>query len=329
MTAGSPELRVSGPFPFIIGVGRSGTTLLRAILDTHPDMAIPGESHFIPVMVKDRRQYESLRGFRTDRFLEDLGRYHWFRRWELPMERVTASLQLEPPMTLAAAIRRLYQLYAQKQGKARYGDKTPAYVHHMPTLAVLFPEARFVHLVRDGRDVALSTLDHPTMSKTPPELAIFWRRGVEKGRRAGGRLGSERYCEVLYENLVTDPEAVARSVCDFLELRFDPLMLRYHERASEIVRSTPHPRSHSRVHLPPTKGLRDWRSQMSRKDVALFDVLAGELLQDLGYERARDRHSLGEWVSAHGKQLSVESRRVARAVRKRLRLRPPQGAVSD
>jgi len=232
-------------------------------------------------------------------------------------------------MTLAEAFRSLYQLYAHKQGKQRYGDKTPAYVHHIPTLAALFPEARFVHLVRDGRDVALSTLDHPTMSRALPELAVLWRRGVEKGRRAGRRLGPERYREILYEDLVSDPEVVARSVCDFLELRFDPVVLRYHERASELLRSTPHPQAHSRVHLPPTKGLRDWRSQMSHEDVVLFDLVAGGLLQDLGYDRARDRHALGEWLSAHMKRLSVESRRVARAVRKRLKHASSQGAAGD
>jgi hypothetical protein len=329
MRAEAHETLRPSPFPFIVGVGRSGTTLLRAILDTHPSIAIPGESHFIPAMATRRRRYETAKGLRSGRFLEDVDRYHWFRRWELPVERVVESLRREPPLTLSDAIRRLFEVYAAERGKTRYGDKTPAYINHIPTLAGLFPEARFVHLMRDGRDVALSRLDHPTMSRTLPELAILWRRGVEKGRRAGRRLGPRRYLEIRYEDLVSTPEEVTRLVCRFLELPFDPVVLRYHERASEIIKPIPHPESHSRVHLPPTKGLRQWRSQMSREEIILFDSLAGELLEDLGYARAGYQPSLRESLAARRRRLIFEVHRVMRAARKRFRPTSPQVGVGD
>lgn len=309
-------------FPFIVGVGRSGTTLVRAILDTHPDIAIPGESLFIPVMVKKRTTYEVASGFRVDRFLEYLARHPRVRRWGLPQDRVGRSLRLDPPMTLAEAIRRVCALFAEARGKARYGDKTPAYVHHISSLARLFPEATFVHLVRDGRDVALSRLDHPTMSASLSDLAVLWKRGVEKGRRAGRRLGPERYLEMRYEDLVKDPEKTARSLCDFIGLPFAPAMLWYHERADEIIRPTQHQRSHARVHLPPPTGLRDWRTQMAHTDVEFFDVLAGGLLEELRYERSAGRRTLGDRVTAGRTQLGMEARRVTRAVRKRVKRRP-------
>jgi hypothetical protein len=329
MWAGSREIGVTVAFPFVVGVGRSGTTLVRAILDTHPDMAIPGESHFIPVMVKEGRRYEAPSGFRQDRFLEDLTRHQRFRRWGLPEERVRSSFSLDPPISLAAAIRRVYALVAEGRGKARYGDKTPAYVHHISSLAALFPEARFVHLVRDGRDVALSRLDHPTMSSSLSDLAVLWKRGVEKGRRTGGRLGPERYLEIRYEDLVKDPEGVARALCGFIGLEFDPVVLRYHERAGEIIRPTQHPQSHGRIHLPPTSGLRDWRTQMAPGDVVLFDILAGGLLEALGYERGAGRRTLGHRATARRKQFGTEARRVARVVRKRVKHSPRQVAERD
>jgi Sulfotransferase family len=314
-------------FPFIVGVGRSGTTLVRAILDTHPDLAIPGESHFIPVMARNRGRYETRSGLRVERFLQDLARHPRFGRWGLSHDRVSGSLRPDPPVTLAEAIRRVYALFAETRGKTRYGDKTPAYVHHIPSLARLLPEARFVHLVRDGRDVALSRLDHPTMSAPLSDLAVVWRRGVEKGRRAGRHLGPSRYMEMRYEDLVKDPEEAARSLCRFIGLSFDPAMLRYHERANEIIRPTQHPGSHGRIHLPPTTGLRDWRVQMRARDVETFDALAGGLLEELGYERGGARRTLGDRVTARRTQLGMEARRVARAVRKRVKRRP--GGVSD
>jgi hypothetical protein len=102
-------------------------------------------------------------------------------------------------------------------------------------------------------------------------------------------------------------------------MQFDPRMLQYHQRASEIIGSTQHPESHNRIYLPPTTGLRDWRSQMSSSDVELFDVLAGDLLADLGYERRVMHRSLRSQVTARRLKLGVQSRRVARAIRERFR----------
>lgn len=312
------DVRITAPFPFIVGVGRSGTTLLRAILDTHPDMAIPGESHFIPEIQKERRQYKTPRGFQGERFLDALFQHPRFRRWGLSEEAVRRSFRDDPPLTLAAAFRRVYALFAEDQSKTRYGDKTPAYIHHISTLARLFPEARFVHLVRDGRDVALSRLDHPTMSASLSDLAILWKRGVEKGRRMGRRLGLRQYREIRYEDLVKDPEEVTRSVCAFVELGFDTAMLSYHERANEIIRPTQHPQTHARIHLPPTKGLRDWRTQMAPEGIELFNALAGGLLEELGYERGYGGGKLRHRVRARRSLLGAETRRVAHAVRKRV-----------
>jgi hypothetical protein len=318
MTAASDEAMATTPFPFIVGVGRSGTTLLRAILDSHPDMAIPGESHFIPEFVGHARRYGQRGAFLWERFLLDLARHPRFRMWGLPEDRVLTLFRQEPPASFAAAFRRLYALFAEVRGKARYGDKTPAYVNRMPMLARLFPEASFIHLVRDGRDVALSRLDHPTMSASPLELAILWKRGVEKGRRAGRGLGPGRYLEIRYEDLVEEPEALTRSVCSFINLAFDPGMLRYHERADEIIRPTQHPRSHARIRLPPIGGLRDWRTQMPPADVKTFDVVAGGLLEELGYERRLDPRRMAHRVTIRRRQLGLRTRRAMRALRKRV-----------
>jgi sulfotransferase family protein len=308
------------PFPFVVGVARSGTTLVRAILDSHPDMAIPGESHFITEMTRRPSRYEPGDGFRGDRFLHDILGHQRFQRWGLPEERVRRQLRDDPPHDLAAAFRGVYRAYALERGKSRYGDKTPAYVHHIPVLSRLFPEATLVHVVRDGRDVALSHVAHPTFSRTVPEVALVWRRGVERGRRAGRALGPRRYREIRYEDLLDDPEGITRSLCDFLAIDYVSAMLRYHEHADEIIRPTRHPQSHQRIHLPPTKGLRNWRTEMSRRDVAVFDVLVGDLLEELGYERPAEPPTVRARAAARGVHLRAGAGRVAHGVRKRLRL---------
>ncbi len=273
-------------FPFIVGCGRSGTTLVRALFDSHPQMAVPHESYFVESLARRRARYERPSGFDTRRFAADLLAHPWFHRWALPADEVSSALFRQQPAGYPDAVRVVYALYAHHHGKSRYADKTPNYVLHIPLLAELFPEARFLHLVRDGRDVALSLLEQEWGADSVAAAALYWNRRTQAGRRAGQTLGPERYREVRYEDLIEEPEAVLRPLCPFLGLSFEPEMLHYAERAEELIRPAAFPDQHQRLRLPPTKGLRDWRSQMAPKDVATFEALSGRLLEELRYERA-------------------------------------------
>src|SRR5262245_58161458 len=117
---------MAAPFPFIVGRGRSGTTLLRAMFDSHPDVAIPPESHFICGLSRSN-DLCGQDGFASDAFLRKLLAREHFRRWELPMRDIRAAFD-EGVDSYANAIRRIYSLYASHHGKKRYGDKTPSYV---------------------------------------------------------------------------------------------------------------------------------------------------------------------------------------------------------
>ncbi|HWH36065.1 MAG TPA: sulfotransferase [Acidimicrobiales bacterium] len=273
------------PFPFLIGCGRSGTTLARALLDAHPALAVPGESYFPIWLGRQIRRYQRQGTFDARILAGDLVGDPWFRRWQLPDDEVRAVLSEPGITTFADALRRVYALYARHHGKARYGDKTPTFVLHVEALARLFPEAVFVHIVRDGRDVALSLLEADWGPDRLDRAALHWRHHVERGRQAAGRIEPGRYREVRYEDLLDDPEGTARSLCDYLALPFDAAMLDYAERAPALLRLLPDADEHQNLRLPPTKGLRDWRREMEPADVATFEALAGDALAALGYER--------------------------------------------
>lgn len=260
---------------FVVACERSGTTLLRAMLDSHRDLAVPPESYFlIPLMQEP---------FSPDRFLSLLSDHRRFVRWGLPLGEVSDSLSKEQPGDLAGAVRVLYRTYAEYSGKTRWGDKTPGYVRHIRALAQLLPEAHFVHIIRDGRDVALSWLDAPFGPESVGEAAERWRKDVRVGRRAGRRHAADRYMEVRYEKLVTRPERVLRRICEFAELPFDQRMLAYTATADRVIETTLEPESHKRLREPPTPGLRDWRREMADADVRAFEEVAGDMLVKLGY----------------------------------------------
>ena len=289
------------PVPFVVGVNRSGTTLLRMMLDSHPELAVPPETHFIPALhtaMKDgRKKGKRLTADEVADFLVSHRRWGDFGLDEEELRRRIAGL---PKLRAKFVLRAFYGLYAESQGKPRYGDKTPGYVKQMGMVQRSLPEARFIHLIRDGRDVALSREGRMTAEDMSVErLAKIWKRRIGRARRQEPRL--KHYMEVRYEDLVHDPEAVLRKICEFVQLPYDPGMLAYHERSAdrlqEIARDLDDEdggptrpaqeriEAHSLVtEAPRSDRIERWRELMPPEDVATFEEVAGDMLQELGYE---------------------------------------------
>ena len=267
---------------FVLGVRRSGTTLLRVILDRSPSIAIPDESYFVPQLAARHR-----RPIDATAFLDDVRRIATLAEWGVDPEKVAA--RLHDGMAPGAAIAAIYETYAADRGKTRWGDKTPMYMQHLPLLERLFPDAVFVHLIRDGRDAAVSFLGMPegivtrtwAHPRTPAEFACQWRTEIEAARALGARVGPDRYREVRYEALVADPEHEVQEICAFAGLVYESGLLGYADDPG--LETKPH---QQRLALPPTPGLRDWRTELTREDAKAFEDVAGELLARLGYPLA-------------------------------------------
>jgi hypothetical protein len=264
----------------VLGVRRSGTTLLRVMLDRNAELAIPDESYFVPQLA--RRHPGTVD---AAAFVDDLRRMPTLVEWELPPEAV--ARRLRPGRTSGEAIAAVFEAYAAARGKPRWGDKTPLYMQHLPLLERLFPAAQFVHLIRDGRDAALSFLSVPEGIMTegwghPRDAAGFacqWATEVRAARALGARVGLARYLEVRYEALVAEPEAELRRVCSFAALEYDNAMLGYVGRTDSARKA-----HQQRLNEPPRVGVRSWQSEMAAADVAAFEAVAGDLLNELGYE---------------------------------------------
>lgn len=264
----------------VLGVRRSGTTLLRVILDRSPGLAIPDETFFVPQVAHRHGS-----PIDPDAFLDDLRRIPRIATWGVSAEELRSRLR--PRMSTGEALDAVFSSYAAKHGKPRWGDKTPMYMRHLGLIERLFPDAQYVHLIRDGRDAALAFLDMPegVVTETwahPTSAAGFaceWRTEVEAARELGAQVGAFRYLEVRYDDLVANTAATVESVCEFAGIPFEPAMLEY-SRAVDVSEK-PHLQ---RLLQAPTSGVRDWRSQMSVEDELAFEAIAGDLLGGLGYE---------------------------------------------
>lgn len=279
--------------PVIVGVGRSGTTLLRLMLDSHPELAMPPETGFLPEI--QHRQHE----LDADGLADLLVGARTWADFHLDADVLRAELRRLRPFSATAGTRCFYRLYAQRFDKPRWGDKTPVYGRHMLEIQELLREASFIHLIRDGRDVAVSL--RPLWfapSQDAATLAAHWRDGVAVARRDGARC--RRYLEVRYEDLIAHAPAALRRICDFLALPFAAEMLSYPQRAAArigevedqrqpgfVVTREQRLRQHPFVGSPPRADrIGRWRGEMSAGDVRAFEEVAGELLESLGYGRA-------------------------------------------
>lgn len=267
------------PF-FIVGAPRSGTTLLRLMLDAHSRLCIPPESHFIPELVKQLKH-----DWTPEEFWTAISKHPRFVEWNLTLEAVRDKVCCARA-NWGDVFDVVYREYAQRAGKLRWGDKTPGYVRHIRLLDGIFHDARIIHLIRDGRDVACSLRSVPWYDGTIADCARYWRRLVEKGRRDGQRLDKKRYLEVRYEELVNDPELILGDVCHFIGEQFEPQMLRYYSRTEDLI-----PQHRMAWHEKTKRAVDDtsverWRRDLDAADLMEFEAYAGRSLQRFGYQRA-------------------------------------------
>ncbi len=244
---------VQSVVPIFVSSGRSGLTLLRMIFDSHPELAVAHEPRFLATMAPNHSRYEGSGGLDIDRFLGDLYAVSNFRRLGLPREEVRSAIEDQRPAGFADAVRIVFAMYAQTRGKDMYGDKTPLYISFIEPIAGLFPEARFVHLVRDGRDVVLAYLERDKGPATVAEGAFHWKLRVSRGHRAAATLGPDRYREFHYEDLIEDPEATVRSMCEYLGLDFHEEMLDYQGTAERFLAEAKNPADHQHLTMAPNQ----------------------------------------------------------------------------
>ena len=266
------------------------------MINAHPSIAIPLETHWIPRWYEERTGLTP-EGFVTPGLISSLLEYPKFSRLGLTRGDLEPLIKSSEPVPYSAFVTGVFNLYGKAQGKPLVGDKTTSYVRSIRTLHSLWPKARFIHLIRDGRDVCLSVINwndkaeslarwFPTWTQDPVSTAaVWWKRNVQLGREAGQQLGPELYYEMRYESLVANPLKECEELCRFLALPHDMSMLRFHEGRTKSEPGL----SAKKAWLPVTSGLRDWRDQMPAEDLERFEALAGDLLEELGFPRGISR----------------------------------------
>jgi hypothetical protein len=240
---------------FIVGSPRSGTTLMRSIVDAHPNVFCPSwetglfvhlgamlDGDLRTVMKKEKDNFPLSRSELVE----------WARK----------------------AAEDLMGRFGARSGKPRWAEKTPAHVHHIGLIHEVFPEAQLVHMIRCGYDVVKSLQNMAWAPRRIRWSTHTWVASVRAGREAGARLPAGQYTEVRYEELVAEPERVLRGLCDFLGEPFAPQMLEFHDPEKNSWKAALQPLQNKPVH--------DYR-ELTLGQRLLFAWSAGGLMRELGY----------------------------------------------
>lgn len=249
-------------YVFVVGLSRSGTTLMRHMLDRHPEIAICPENHFMGHLLEFEGVRHKLRRFhpftvddnarravaflydgglrRASRFRSPSRLWTWLER-RVPQEEMVARF-LASDRTEAALFAAIMDTYAEKRGKRIGGEKTPAHLRHVSTLLEWYPGGRIVHLMRDPRAIFTSEVrrrrvepggfPYVVLRRLGPLLTAFvllettltWAEGARRWRRYR-RAHADRYLMVRFEDLVRAPEPKLRAIAAFLGVPFAPAML--------------------------------------------------------------------------------------------------------
>ena len=267
-----PPGPAAGPF-FIVGCGRSGTTLLRLMLNQHRSLAIPLESLFIADYLTAPQQVP----IRVVQWL--MAREYELKEWGIEVD----ARDLDSCTNVPALLDALHGRYARSMDKPRWGQKTPRLVRFGAEIKRAFPDAKFVHLVRDPRAVVRSLMRSPVHRYTLRSGVRRWRRDVSFGLALKERWPSH-VLEVRYSSLVRDPEPTLRSICTFLGEAFDPACLSY-----AAVGSGEYSQYYQTIHAtlnqsPETKKIDAWKTDLSEREIGFVEDRCTALMLRYGFE---------------------------------------------
>jgi protein-tyrosine sulfotransferase len=266
---------VSEENPVVIGgCARSGTTLMRVMIDTHPNIYCGPETGLLYLRTLTRRKIRNLS-----------------RKLEIPEEDLRAMARGTD--SYLSFVETLFDHLRKKAGKPRWGDKSPQNVLHLDRIFRRFPDARFIHMIRDGRDTACSLRTFPRYrmvdgrrveldtSKPLDQCVRRWVHDVEEGMRYRG---DPRYFEVKYEDLVESDEMTLIRVFEFLGEPWDERVTKYYDMKSPGRSGDKMPQNPGATQPIYRTARGRWRNEFTEEDKQMFKALAGDLLVTLGYE---------------------------------------------
>ena len=283
---------------FILGNPRSGTSLFRIMLNAHPEIVAPPECGFAQWWLPKYSNWteEDLKSDRLYRFLEDLFDSTKIETWLLKKENVKNLIISKKPQTYGDLVSCVYLSYGKSQEEIKIiCDKNNYYINYLDELPKIWPQAKFIHLIRDGRDVACSYKDLQnldTKSKYRPNLptsieviAEEWVNNNNVIHNLNNKYPN-RYFILKFEDLILNPTQILQDVCGFLDLKFSDQMLIYYKSQDNNKLEPEETMDWKRKtrEKPDVHRVNRYKNVLSREEIKIFNSIASANLKFYGYD---------------------------------------------
>ena len=266
---------------FIIGTQRSGTTLLRLILNAHSKVAIPEESTFLIPLLKRKNIKKTFKGKKQEAILDYLQNNEQLMLWNFESNKTIEKLKKRDDISLKEIFIELFTSYCEYEGKIQWGDKSPSFFRKIAILHELFPNAKFVHIVRDGRDVFNSWRKIDPSKSNIAVVAIEWNYKLSKIEKALTKIPSDKWITIRYEDLIEKSAEIMKLICNFIEIEFEENMLGFYKVSKKYIGT-----HHSKLIFKPIdpENKFKWKRCLAQTEINVFNLISGYFLRKYGYE---------------------------------------------
>lgn len=291
---------------FILGANRSGTTLLRLMLNAHPRIGIPEELTYFHSMYGEVPLHPwrapSVTAERYEAIVRTYTTHAHSLHPELDPEALTQSILEAGPPNFREPYRQILSAWARHHGKARWGEKTPGNVFFVDVLHEMFPDAQFLHVVRDPRAGVASMQKVSFFAEDVVFNALVRRKYASSCAAFQEQIPPEQWMTIRYEDLVRTPESTLQAVLGFLGEDYTPQLLHYHQSADRYMRDDAADSFNRQATRPiSTASLDKWRSQLSDDEIAVVEAISREEMTRYGYVPQRTRPRWQSRVSMYAK----------------------------
>ncbi len=280
------EIEEKNPVPFfIVGVQRSGTTLLRLILNAHSKIAIPEEASFLKPLLSTKWIKKSIKGNEKDKVVSYLRNNEQFKLWNFDREPLLNEIESRDIITIKEIMEIMYSSYAKHEGKSNWGDKS-LFFGSMENINKMFPEALFIHIVRDGRDVFHSWRKMDPSKSHPSVMALDWKAKHYLIEKSLKEIPKQKIHLIRYEDLVNDPKKQLLAICDFLNIPFEDKMISFHKDSNKYIG-----KHHSDLIFKAIdkSNTNKWKKTLTLNEQSIYQLVVKKSLKKYDYELIDDK----------------------------------------
>ncbi|HHP7243438.1 MAG TPA: sulfotransferase family protein [Elainellaceae cyanobacterium] len=274
----------------MIGTQRSGSNLLRLMLDQIPTIAAPHPPHILQRLMPLLPTYGDLSNPSAFKLLvEDVCSLVKLNpvTWEgVSFDRENVASRCREN-SLVAVFSAIYDILAEARSAETWCCKSLANVHYVPEISAYLPSAKYLYIYRDGRDVAVSFKKAVVGQKHFYHIAQEWGKAQRVALQMRSQFSADQFFGLSYETLISEPEPALRGLCDFLGVEYSASMLDFHQ-SSEASSTATSSSLWSNVTKPVmSQNTKKFLTQATEEEVKIFELVAGDVLDALGYERVQ------------------------------------------